>query len=77
MKNTTNVKDNIIEVTTELIEQLEGNTKSITARMIAEKAGVGLGLINYHCGSKENLITACVQRIIGKVIAGFDVNIKL
>ena len=76
MKNTTNVKDNIIEVTTELIEHFKGNTKSITARMIAERAGVGLGLINYHFGSKENLITTCVQRIIGKVIAGFDVNIK-
>lgn len=72
MKNTTNVKENIIKVTTELIDQNNGNISSITARVIAEKAGVGLGLINYHFGSKENLITTCVQRIIGKVIAGFD-----
>lgn len=72
MKNTTNVKENIIKVTTELIDQNNGNISSITARLIAEKVGVGLGLINYHFGSKENLITTCVQRIIGKVIAGFD-----
>lgn len=72
MKDTTQVKERIIEVTTALIEEHNGNTKSITARMIAEKSGVGLGLINYHFGSKENLITTCVQRIIGKVIAGFD-----
>lgn len=42
--------------------------------MIAEKAGVGLGLINYHFGSKENLITECVQRIIGKVVSGFRIE---
>jgi AcrR family transcriptional regulator len=76
MKNTANVKENIIKVTTELIEQNNGNISSITARMIAQKAGVGLGLINYHFGSKENLITTCVQRIIGKVIAGFDAKKK-
>lgn len=74
MKDTANVKERIVEVTTVLIEQHNGNTKSITARVIAEKSGVGLGLINYHFGSKENLITTCVQRIIGKVIAGFDTS---
>lgn len=76
MKDTISAKDRIIEVTTGLIEQHNGNTKSITARMIAEKSGVGLGLINYHFGSKDNLITTCVQRIIGKVIEGFETNKK-
>lgn len=75
MKDTTNVKDRIIEVTTELIELHQGNAKGITARVIAEKAGIGLGLINYHFGSKENLITTCVQRIISNVVtAGVKVN---
>lgn len=68
------VKNRIIEVTTELIEQYNGNAKSITARMIAEKAGIGLGLINYHFGSKEKLINECVQRIIGKVVAEFQMT---
>ena len=74
MKDTTNVKGRIVEVTTGLIEQYHGDTKRITARMIAEKAGVGLGLINYHFGSKENLITTCVQRVIGKVITGIGMS---
>lgn len=75
MKEKTNVKERIIEVTTELIEKHKGNTNEITARVIAEKAEVGLGLINYHFGSKENLITACVQRIISNVVtAGVKVN---
>ncbi len=74
MEKNINVKNHIIEVTTELIEQYNGNTKDITARMIAEKADVGLGLINYHFGSKESLITECVQRIIGKVVTEFQMT---
>lgn len=69
-----NVKNHIIEITTELIEQYNGNVKDITSRMIAAKADIGLGLINYHFGSKEKLITECVQHIIGQVVAGFHVE---
>lgn len=72
MDKNANVKNRIIEVTTELIEKHNGNIKDITARMIATKADVGLGLINYHFGSKEKLITECVQRIIGKVVTEFQ-----
>lgn len=76
MSKNGNVKDRIIEVTTELIEKYNGDSKSITARMIAEKAEIGLGLINYHFGSKDNLITVCVQRIIGKVVSDFHMEPK-
>lgn len=74
MDKNSNVKNRIIEVTTELIRQYNGNIKDITARMIATKADVGLGLINYHFGSKEKLITECVQRIIGKVVTEFQMT---
>lgn len=74
MDKSANIKNRIIEVTTELIEQYNGNIKDITARMIAEKADIGLGLINYHFGSKEKLITECVQHIIGQVVAGFHME---
>lgn len=74
MNKNVNVKNHIIEVTTELIEQYNGNIKDITARMIATKANVGLGLINYHFGSKEKLITECVQRIIEKVVTEFQMT---
>ncbi|MCH5271378.1 MAG: TetR/AcrR family transcriptional regulator [Lachnospiraceae bacterium] len=70
------IKDSIIKVTTELIEQYEGNTKMITSRLIAEKANIGLGSINYYFGSKENLITECVQKIINKVLFAFSPEIK-
>lgn len=74
MDKNAGVKNRIIEVTTELIEQHDGNIKDITARMIAAKADVGLGLINYHFESKEKLITECVQRIIGKVVTEFQMT---
>lgn len=69
-------KDNgikrIIEVTTRLIESGNGNTDSITIRQIAEQAGIGVGLINYHFKSKDELIEVCVQRIISNVIYSFQ-----
>lgn len=74
MDKNANVKNRIIEETTKLIEQHNGSIKDITARMIAAKAGIGLGLINYHFGSKEKLITECVQRIIGKVVTEFQMT---
>jgi AcrR family transcriptional regulator len=36
-----------------------------------KKSEVGVGLINYHFQTKENLIEICVQRIIGNVIMNF------
>lgn len=70
MKSSAAIKNRIIEVTTQMIEEYEGDTKKITARMIADKADIALGLINYHFGNKEKLITICVQRVIGKAIIG-------
>lgn len=65
------VKEAMIQAATQLIEQSSGNIAEITTRAIAEKAGVGIGLINYHFQSKDYLITLCVQRIISQVIARF------
>ncbi len=74
MVNKESIKDHIIHITTGLIEEYNGDTECITARMIAQKAGVSLGLVNYHFGSKDNLITECVQRIISKVVSEFRMD---
>ena len=71
MKDKEKVKETIINATTELIEQSGGEVKNITARAIADKSKVALGLINYHFESKENLVAICVQRIINKVLMSF------
>lgn len=65
------VKEKIIHAAIELIEESEGDTRNITLRTIAKRAGVGLGLINYHFQSKDNLITICIQRIIHQVVFRF------
>lgn len=64
-------KNHIIEITTELIKENKGDIKKITSRLIAKRADIGLGSINYFFGNKENLITECVQRTINKMLAGF------
>lgn len=76
MRNKEEVKETIITVATELIEQSGGDIKAITARAIADKSGVALGLINYHFESKEKLIAICVQRIINKVLMCFSPDKK-
>ncbi|MHB8129729.1 MAG: TetR/AcrR family transcriptional regulator [Mobilitalea sp.] len=79
MKKANYVKEKIIAVTTDLIQSSSGKIEEITTRMIAEQAGVGIGLINYHFVSKDQLIEICVQRIISNVIASFrpEVSSKL
>lgn len=64
-------KNHIIETTTKLIKEYNGDTKRITSRLIAERADIGLGSINYFFGSKENLVAECIQRIINKMLVGF------
>ncbi len=71
MKKTLDIKEKIIAVTIDLIQASNGNVKEITTRSIAEKANVGVGLINYHFQTKDNLIEICVQQIIGSVISQF------
>lgn len=71
MSDNEKIKNRIIEITTELLKEYNGDTKKITSRLIAEKADIGLGSINYFFGSKENLITECIQRIINKMLVGF------
>lgn len=76
MKETNNVKEKIIHTATELIQEYNGDVAKITLRKISERANVGLGLINYHFGSKEQLITICVQRIINNVVMCFSLDKK-
>lgn len=46
-------KHRIIEITTELLKEHNGDTEKITSRLIAKKAGIGLGSINYFLAAKK------------------------
>ena len=63
------VKNEIITATINLINEKGIDTESITIRDISDHAGIGVGLVNYHFQTKENLIGQCVQKMIGDVIS--------
>lgn len=76
MAKSQEIKEKIIQSTIELLKSSNGDVSNITIRSIAEKVDIGTGLINYHFGSKENLVEICVQRIISEVISVFKPNLQ-
>ncbi len=63
------IKELLIDQTIALIKESDGKPESITARAIAQKSGVALGLINYHFGSKDNLLAECANKIINDLLS--------
>lgn len=64
-------KETIIRTTIALIEEKGEDLDEITVREISKRAGVGLGLVNYHFGNKNKLIELCVERIINGIVEQF------
>ena len=75
--NTKNCKEELIDITTALINENKGEVEKVTIRDIAKRSGVSIGLINYHFGNKDNLITECVQKIISKVVTSFKPDMEV
>jgi AcrR family transcriptional regulator len=57
-------KERILQRTMEMLNEVE-DVDTITMRQIAERAQVGIGLINYHYQSKDNLFNEAVGRLMG------------
>ncbi len=75
--NTKNCKEELIEITTNLINENHGDVDKVTIRDITQRSGVSVGLINYHFGNKDNLISICVDRIISNVVQSFKPNLEI
>ena len=60
-------KDKILKCTTELITERGGDIDNVTIRMIASRAGVGVGLTNHYFESKEQLVNECNDRIFAEL----------
>ena len=54
-------KEAIIQATIKLIEEKGEHLEEVTVREICKRAGVGLGLVNYHFGNKDKLIEQCIE----------------
>ncbi len=57
-------KERILQTTMAMISEVE-QVETITTRQIAERAQVGIGSINYHFQSKDNLLNEAVSRLMG------------
>lgn len=70
-----NIKNKIINTTIELMKYSD-SIEQLSIRKIASKAEIGTGLINYHFGSKEQLIKTSVRTFIQeKVISTYKPDI--
>lgn len=68
-------KEAMIQAAMALIEEKGEHLDEITVREICKRADVGLGLLNYHFGSKDKLIELCVERMINGIVEHFQ-NIR-
>lgn len=71
-------KERLLNAAIELLGE-EKQIEKITSRLIAERAGVSLGSINYHFQSKANLLNEAVGRMTYEIaeswlepVQGFD-----
>lgn len=61
----------IIDAAKGLLNEVE-DVEKITVRQIAERANVGIGLINYHFKSKDNLLSIAIGDTMAKTILSFS-----
>ena len=61
----------IIDTAKALLEETD-DVEKITVRQIAERANVGIGLINYHFKSKDNLLSIAIGDTMAKMILDFS-----
>lgn len=73
--NEKDVRERIINASIEILNEVS-DIEKITVRQIAERAKVGVGSINYHFNSKDNLLSMAVGDVLAKMITGFSKQTK-
>ena len=64
-------KDAIIDEAIAILEEKGDDPQKLTIRELAGRLGIGVGLVNYHFGSKEVLINRCVKKMIMAIVEEF------
>lgn len=67
----TGVKERIIKAALEILGETD-EIEKITVRQIAERANVGIGSINYHFQSKEQLLSFAISDIFADTISEYS-----
>ncbi len=71
-KTSENTKQKIIDATLELLREA-GSTDEVSVRKIVQKAGIkGVGIINYHFQTKDNLISEAIRYDTNRIIDRWD-----
>ncbi len=60
-------KERILVAAMQILSQEDSDPERITVRQIAARAGVGVGLINYHFQNKDNLVKQAIDRMNGEI----------
>lgn len=68
--NELDARNRIIRAAIEILNDVTDVDK-ITIRQVAERANVGIGLINYHFKTKNNLLSIAVSDVMAKMATGF------
>ena len=70
-----NTKRKLLETTIKLLEEYE-NPKDITVRRIADTAGIGVGLVNYHFISRDKLINEAISQKMRLLASDMEYPLK-
>lgn len=63
-------RNRIIKAAIEILGEVT-DVDNITVRQIAQRANVGIGLINYHFKTKDNLLSIVVGEVMAKMATSF------
>ena len=63
------VKRRLLDAAASLLQEC-GDPERITTRQITERAGTALGLVNYHFGSRSNLMAQAIEACMGQLAQG-------
>src|SRR5512145_213980 len=66
---TEDTRKSILEATLSIVG--EGGFGGLTVRAIAERAGVAIGTVNYHFGSKDNAVSEAYRFVTADLVAAF------
>lgn len=74
MSDRTDPRRRLLDTALDLLRET-GDPAAVTVRRIAKRAGVGIGLLNYHFGTKDELVKECVRHAIDETIRQWDAQV--